>query len=145
MVSEINAALPGLAPEQLMNQILYWMNPSFGTLFSHLDGLGNPPEPTDILRTYLRGATTLQGCLSIKADLKEGGAKAPHVCGSTQATGSSRQALRSCPGNAFHPLWGAQVPDQQEWKGQGKAIPVPSPTPELTLPGEGSLAHTRIT
>lgn len=31
------------------------------------------------------------------------------------------------------------------WKGQRKAIPVPSPAPELTFPGEGALAHTRVT
>lgn len=31
------------------------------------------------------------------------------------------------------------------WKGQRKAIPWPSPAPELTFPGEGALAHARVT
>lgn len=69
-------------------------------------------ESTEILRTYLGGATTLQGCIPVKADFKKGGTKTPHVRGSTQATGLSRQALRSCPGDALHPLWGIQVTDQ---------------------------------
>ena len=98
-----------------------------------------------MVRPYLRGTAALQGGLAVEADLQEGGTKAPLVGCGAQAVGSTRQALRGCPGDPLHPLWGpgSEVSKVKEW-GSPSLCPAPpgsSPSLERALrPTPGSLS-----